>query len=216
MSYDRFIKEAFLDPIRSVLMIDDDYPTYDEMLASPMDNRRETYRRKLQARDPDSLRRVIRNFRERPTPLLVDIHDGTNVTIDNETKVASHLHQTDLLILDYVLDRSLPEDGAKAIKILRSLMQNNHFNLVVVYTNIDLDEVFDSVRIGVLGPLEIDVRQEDKVLAEKLIGIEERNDQNFYQKLQESVDTAQYLYSRKCDKYQRTMGQRKEPFRFFL
>ena len=27
-----FIDEAFIDPIRSVLIVDDDYPTYDEIL----------------------------------------------------------------------------------------------------------------------------------------------------------------------------------------
>ena len=31
-TYKGFIKEAFIDPIKSVLIIDDDYPTQDEQL----------------------------------------------------------------------------------------------------------------------------------------------------------------------------------------
>ena len=30
--YSTFIQEAFIEPIRSVLIVDDDYPTYDEIL----------------------------------------------------------------------------------------------------------------------------------------------------------------------------------------
>ena len=35
--YQEFIKEAFIDSIRSVLIIDDDYPTFDEVLSNQND-----------------------------------------------------------------------------------------------------------------------------------------------------------------------------------
>ena len=50
-------------------------------------------------------------------------------------KVVNHLHQSDLLILDYQLDKSKSGDGTLAIQILRDLISNEHFNLVIVYTN---------------------------------------------------------------------------------
>ena len=164
MSYEQFIEEAFIEPIRSVLMIDDDYPTYDEILGQREESYRTGAPKKSWNQDPSRLRKQIREFRARSRPLLVDIHDGTNVTGSDETTVASYLHQTDLLILDYALDKSRGEDGSQAIEILRSLMRNNHLNLVVVYTNLDLDMVFDSVRIGMLEPSKDGVAEEEKIV----------------------------------------------------
>ena len=218
MSYEKFIREAFIDPIRSVLMIDDDYPTYDEILGQREESYRAAPSKKSWTRDPSRtrIREQIRKFREGPRPLLVDIHDGTNVTGSDETKAASYLHQTDLLILDYELDKSRRDDGSQAIDVLRSLMRNNHLNLVVVYTNLDLDEVFDSVRIGMWGPSADDLAQEDKRTAERLIDEGEDREDGFSRKLRESVGTAQYLYSRKHEKYPRAMAKKEESFRPFV
>ena len=218
MSYEQFIREAFIDPIRSVLIIDDDYPTYDEILGQREEAHRAAPSKKswTRASSRTRIREQIREFREGPRPLLVDIHDGSNVTGSDETKVASYLHHTDLLILDYELDKSRRGDGSQAIDILRSLMRNNHLNLVVVYTNLNLDAVFDSVRIGMLGPSEDDVAQEDRRTAERLIDEGADREDGFSEKLHESVGTAQYLYSRKHEKYLRAMAKKKEPFRRFV
>lgn len=218
MSYEKFIREAFIDPIRSVLIIDDDYPTYDEVLGQREESYRAVPSRKSWTRDPSRarIREQIRTFREGSRPLLVDIHDGTNVSSSDETKVASYLHQTDLLILDYELDKSRPEDGSQAIDILRSLMRNNHLNLVVVYTNLDLDAVFDSVRIGMLGPSAYDLAQEGKRTAERLIDEGEDREDGFSRKLRESVGMAQYLCSRKHQKYPRAMAKKQKPFQLFV
>lgn len=215
MSYEQFIEEAFINPIRSVLMIDDDYPTYDDILGPSEDSDREISHQKSWIQEPTRLRRVIRKFRGKTSPPLIDIHDGANVVFGDETEVASHFHQTDLLILDYELDKSFPEDGSQAIAILRSLMQNNHFNLVVVYTSLDLDTVFDSVRLGMLSPSKFNLTQEDKATAEHLIEDGEASEAGFDQRLRESVGMAQYLHSRLHQKYPRTMAKKEEPFRRF-
>ena len=141
--YTQFIEEAFIEPIRSVLIVDDDYPTYDEILnaggntGTPED----PHARKTWRQQRERVRSVISVFRRRQPPLLVDIHDGTNVTTENELTAATHLHQCDLLVLDYELDRDKPRNGTRAIEIIRALMANHHFNLVVIYTNADLDVV---------------------------------------------------------------------------
>ena len=215
MSYEQFIKKAFIDPIRSVLMVDDDYPTYDDILGQGADSYSAGSSEKGWTRDSARLRSQIRKFREGPYPRLVDIHDGANVTTGDEKKIASHLHQTDLLILDYQLDRSRSEDGSQAISILRSLMRNNHFNLVVVYTSLDLDVVFDSIRLGMLGPLNGNLAQEDKTEAENLIEDGEADDEGFGGRLRESVGAEQYLHWRKDNnkdnnKYLRTMVKGEE------
>src|SRR5690606_28356439 len=128
---------AFIAPIRSVLIVDDDYPTFDEILKiQALRNAGQTESQgKACHRNPDRIERVINRFRNLERPLLVDIHDGTNVKVGDEIVVAAHLHQSDLLVLDYQLDSSSPGDGTQAIEIVRSLMSNDHFNLVVVHTS---------------------------------------------------------------------------------
>ena len=147
-SYDAFIGKAYVDPIRSVLIVDDDYPTYADILSDPGSD--EGVAKKWHE-SPDRVRELIRQFRNRDVPLLVDIHDGQNVPEEGAKEVARHLHQSDLLVLDYELDRSRREDGSRAIDILRSIAGNHHFNLVIVYTSLELDKVFQEVRIGLLS-----------------------------------------------------------------
>ena len=148
--YADFVAEAYIDPIRSVVIIDDDYPTYDEVLSPGFkdDAVRES---KAWRENPDRIRKVIRRFRERTPPLVVDIHDGKNVAPDGEIALTPHLHQSDLLVLDYQLDPAKQNDGTLAIDILRRLISNDHFNLVVVYTSHDLDQVFYDVLTGLVG-----------------------------------------------------------------
>ena len=215
MSYEQFIREAFIDPIRSVLIVDDDYPTYDDVLEQQGKSCGAVSSEKSWPRNSSRIREQIRRFRDRSRPLLVDIHDGTNVTSDGEATVASYLHQTDLLILDYELDRSLG-DGSQAINILRSLIGNNHLNLVVIYTNHDLDRVFNSVRIGMLAPSGDVIARKDKETAERLIEDGESRKGGFTGKLRESVGIAQYLYARKNKRYLRAMAKGREPFGNFV
>ena len=64
--------------------------------------------------------------------------------------MAGHLHQSDLLVLDYELNRDRRNDGTIAINILRRIASNGHFNLVVIYTSMELETVFEEVRIGLI------------------------------------------------------------------
>ena len=116
--YAAFIEEAFVKPIRSVLIVDDDYPTFDEMLATEIEHqaKREIHKIKEWYKNPARIKKVIDSFRVPARPLLVDIHDGSNVGAGADVKVASHLHQSDLLVLDYQLDRTKKGDGTLAIK----------------------------------------------------------------------------------------------------
>ena len=148
--YESFVAEAYIDPIRSVVIIDDDYPTYEEVL-SPDTGDDAVGKSKAWRNNPERIRKVIRRFRERTPPLLVDIHDGRNVDPEREGALTSHLHQSDLLVLDYQLDPARKTDGTAAIGILRRLIANDHFNLVVVYTSHDLDHVFYDVLTGLAG-----------------------------------------------------------------
>ncbi|RVU13187.1 response regulator receiver domain [Methylobacterium oryzihabitans] len=159
--YAKFVDEAFIDPIRSVLIVDDDYPTFEEML-SDGESLGKDWRNQT-----DRVRKIIRGFRARN--LLVDIHDGRNVGLDDEIREAEHLHQSDLLVLDYQLDKTRAGDGSIAINIIRKLMANTHFNLVVVHTSENLDAVFQNVILALL-PYELyELTQDDLFLVDEAL-----------------------------------------------
>ncbi len=151
--YSEFVEEAFITPIRSVLIVDDDYPTFDEMLSAEISRTQgeDPPRTKAWYKNPERIKKVIARFREPTRPLLVDIHDGSNVKSGEEIEIASHLHQSDLLVLDFELDKTKEHDGTLAIEIVRRLTKNNHFNLVVVHTSENLDSVFRQVLFALLA-----------------------------------------------------------------
>ena len=236
--YANFVAEAYIEPIRSVVIIDDDYPTYDEVLSAEVkdDAVRET---KAWRNNPERIRKVIRRFRERTPPLLVDIHDGRNVDAEREVALASHLHQSDLLVLDYELDPARKNDGTAAIGILRQLIANDHFNLVVVYTAHDLDHVFYDVLTGLAG-ISDEVRPTpvDADAAQELVDRTDERIEGFRKRILASMHREAYFECRRspakavgnmlrgkppyaefkaiCDEAEWNPGERKNIFRYVL
>lgn len=149
--YDALIAEAFIDPIRSVLIVDDDYPTMHEILLEP-DEQEKKFAHKDWRRDRQKVQKVIEEFRRPTSPYLLDVHDGTSPSEETDERQVHTLHQTDLLILDYQLDKSKEGDGSKAIRIAREALANKHFNLILVHTQEDLERVFDNFVIGLNVP----------------------------------------------------------------
>jgi len=217
--YSAFIAEAFVKPIRSVLIVDDDYPTFDEMLdkqiaqggdGDPPNSNKKWYDA------PARIKTVIDSFRRPDRPLLVDIHDGTNVDAHGDAKVAAHLHQSDLLVLDYELDKARPRDGRRAIDILRSLMSNDHFNLVVVHTSDNLDYVHRQIVLGLLSPRDEQVDAEMEGAALELIAVREDADEDFAEAFAKVIGEEQYLHARlHPESYLRTMGRKQQPYSDF-
>ena len=217
--YSEFIAEAFVKPIRSVLIVDDDYPTLDEILDQEIAKKGDgepPATNKTWYRNPERIKRVIDGFRKPERPLLVDIHDGANVDAKGDAKVASHLHQSDLLVLDYELDKSRRGDGGRAIEILRGLIANDHFNLVVVHTSEELDKAYREIILGLLGPTEAVLTDEERAMVDQLIADREDAEEGILDALHEAVTVDQYLHSRlHPETYQRTMGKKEQPYAAF-
>jgi len=206
--YGDFIKEAYIDPIRSVLIVDDDYPTYTEILTSDTANNTQN---KTWHENPEAILGVIRQFRQREPALIIDIHDGENISFEDEVNKARYLHQCDLLVLDFELIKGT-NDGTLSINILRKVMSNNHFNLVVIYTQGELDEVFNNVRWGLITPTENGLSHDECSRAKELIKEAEDENENFFRSLKDSIDSEQYFYSRMNSRYCRTMAKNKPPY----
>lgn len=213
-SYDAFIEMAYVDPIRSVLIVDDDYPTYDDILAGAGSDER-TEKKWHEA--PDRVRELLRQFRNRETPLLVDIHDGQNVPEEGAREIARHLHQSDLLVLDYELDRTRHEDGSLAIDILRRISENSHFNLVVIYTSVPLDKVFQQVRLGLLSASQDLAGAVDEGAAvQRVLDDAEGERQGLEDELLASIGEEAYLeYRRQPSQVLRKMESAEQPFSGF-
>lgn len=143
--YFDLIKEVYLDPIRNVVVVDDEFPTLDALIAKAIDDKSGW---KGDVKNAQKINEILSFCRSRRRPWLVDVHDGREVNVVEEINIAKQLHHSDLMILDYHL---LGEDGSgdKAIKILKHLALNHHFNMVVVYTKGytggDIRRVFDEI-----------------------------------------------------------------------
>lgn len=153
--FSNLVNWAFIEPIRSVLIVDDQYPTWEETLndqrpeATQDGALRAVSLAKKWRTDPDSLGSVLEQFRKQKPALVIDIHDAKTPEMANgdgsiEALVPDHLHQSDLLILDYNLEgSSTGVSGLLARSYLSSILRNQHFNLVVVHTEEpDLEAVF--------------------------------------------------------------------------
>lgn len=149
----KFIESAFIEPIRSVVIVDDDYPTIEEVLGLEPTGEAGTFHAKSGkgwVKNPGQVLEVVSEFRSKERKYILDIHDAQNLTDDQEVEGAAHLHQTDLLVLDYQLDPKNAEDHTRSLRIARKLFSSDHFNLIVVNTNKNLDEVFEIFLLGLL------------------------------------------------------------------
>lgn len=141
------VREVYIKPIRSALIIDDDYPTWEEILAS--EDTRTTYSRKNWTKNRAQIRTLIQGLQETGHRRIVDVNDASNIDGSLEDSV-SDLFQTDLLVLDFQLDR-VARDGALSLQILRKIIENERFNLAIVHTSEDLREAAEEYLIGMLG-----------------------------------------------------------------
>ena len=205
------VSEAFIAPLRSVLIIDDQYPTWEEIFNSRLDEHDQSteieYKSEGKKWRKDSatakeVLNLVRNFRCQNPGLIIDIHDGAYKEADgnatgSETpdELADHLHQSDLLILDYNLEGSEAGTGGDLARtILNSVLCNQHFNLVVVHTSENLDDVFNESVLSLLcsctSRFDQDLHETTDAIGEKLA---EDNPEFHADMVLECFDKAMYV-----------------------
>jgi hypothetical protein len=154
MTFSALVREAFIDPLRSVLIVDDQYPTWEEIFAGQAQatdqNASVTARKQKKdwIDDRSGPLSVIKQFRNKKKGFVIDIYDGQPSPADPQLEAADgavvgggvvepdHLHQSDLLVLDYNLEGAESGlGGQKAREILRSVLTNRHFNLIALHTD---------------------------------------------------------------------------------
>lgn len=194
--YRDFIREAYITPIRTVVVVDDEFPSLDGLI------RRETNKNgssQWNPKDIESVSKILEVCRKPDRHWLVDIHDAHTISLENEKTFAPHLHQSDLMILDYHLEGN-DGDGTKAIELLRLLMENDHFNLVIVYTQGypqaggDISRVIREIAVGLM-PTNPELHLNEAPSAQVIKALQEWEDEDstIVARLQESVDEGAYL-----------------------
>lgn len=130
--------------IRSAVLIDDQFPKYDQAVAGDSGRFGEA----------DRAAALHRGFHGRRIPC--DVENDPGLDEGDGLGVPDRIRKCDLVVLDYHLEG---EDSSKSVRLLRALADTDHFNLVVVYTQeTDLAGVWltmaTNLRGGVVTPEE--------------------------------------------------------------
>ena len=123
--YKPHLKSAYIDPIRTVTVIDDEYPTIDDLISPTKDS--------FSQDNISRLKDIIDISRSEEYNWLLDVYNGKEKKIQEGT-VSNRLYHSDLLILDYHLDGEDSGYCKKSIDIIKNLSENRHFNIVAVHT----------------------------------------------------------------------------------
>lgn len=200
--YIDFIKKAFIDPIRTVVVVDDEFPSLDGLIQREQSPEP---KKPWNEADIERVSKILNVCRQPDRHWFVDIHDAETVSLEDEKQFAPHLHQTDLMILDYHLEGN-DGNGTKAIELLRLMGKNDHFNLVIVYTQGydqaagTIDQVVHEIALGLMSP-DDDLNLSDKatdILNEALEEWED-DDPEIMDRLKDAIDVTAYLKIRKPD-----------------
>lgn len=217
-TFKSLVREAFITPLRSVLIVDDQYPTWEEIFNSKNNSQNHSEQKATNPalkkwREPnvaDEVLRLIREFRCQKPGFIIDIHDGisanaTTNALGSETpnELADHLHQSDLLVLDYNLEGSSSGTGGDiARKILSSVLNNQHFNLVVVHTSEDLNNVMHECILALLKSCTSQYDDQCKIKIneiENIITDYESSEDFDRNQLKDKLDLSSYIQARHPD-----------------
>lgn len=198
--YDRLIEQAYIDPIRTVIVVDDEFPSLDGLIEKEIKGTRP-----WSGSESDAIKvsEILSYCRNRDRPWLVDVHDGREVSIKGEERIAPYLHHSDLMILDYHLNGDAGT-GDDAIGILRDLAKNDHFNMVIVYTKGDseaIGKVFREIAISLMdnNPTLSEIPAHPKEMIANAIAEWEDTDPDIESKLLAIIDDQIYLDIRKTN-----------------
>ena len=129
------IRKTFIDDaVRTVMLIDNEFPTYADLHSTDEAGRWETERANA----------LYQAFKKRK--LLCDIENNVSNIHDADF---DRIRKSDLIILDFNLQGE--NDSDDSIKLLQGLAKSDHFNLIVLYTKQELPEVWTRVAAQLRG-----------------------------------------------------------------
>lgn len=158
-AYNTLVDRTYIDSIRSVIMIDDQFPTYTKLLEK-CDNSNTT---------TSAIAGSTKKYLEILSGLCQKRHWTYHIEDNLPAYDASRgeiLHNSDLIFLDFKL--GVEDDGEKAISAIRDYSHSGRFNFIVVYTEENISKVFAKI-VVTLGWREMVV---DEAVFEKISEID--------------------------------------------
>lgn len=143
------LRQAFVDPIRFALLVDDKFPDYVSLTNGPAGPELDTQRAGK-----------LFDFARR---------QGWLCDVDNRGKVSDeyeqhgHLSQSDLLVLDFNLNPLDSNDPTIALELLQKLALSENFNLVIIYTAAAPQDVLRDVAFALGAGSKADPAKAEKV-----------------------------------------------------
>ena len=129
--YNKLVLQTYVDPIRSVVMIDDNFPMYTELL--------EQCDRGLQPNFPSSTKTYLK--------ILCDLCKEHRWTYHIENKLPDDsvepAYNADLIFLDFKFGEG--DDGERAINTIKHYCFSKRFNFFVIYTEDSAQKVFSKI-----------------------------------------------------------------------
>lgn len=170
------IQEVYIDPIKSVLFIDDKFPTYADAVKSPRSEQASLDAESLKAEDDEQ---YLDGFGNNPKVADADPAEATTpdvarvlhltqscrsrgyiFDVENSAQTAltaengeSFINKADFVVLDFILD-DRADSGKDALNVINHLNSTKRFNMVVVYTNNDPSEVAQEIAYFLRGKKE--------------------------------------------------------------
>ena len=167
------IQEVYIDPIKSVLFIDDKFPTYAETIQGPRREQVALDGGSLKLKDDAQYQNPFENepkvavalVAEAATPdvervlqltkscracgYIFDVENSAEVALATESE-ESFINKADFVVLDFILDDKA-DSGKDALSVIDHLNSTKRFNMVVVYTNNDPYEVAQEIAYFLRG-----------------------------------------------------------------
>jgi len=190
------IQEVYIDPIKSVLFIDDKFPTYAETIQGPrpeqvlLDGDSLKLKDDAQYQNPfesepkaavavaaeaatPDVERVLQLTKScRACGYIFDVENSAEAALAAESG-ESFINKADFVVLDFILNDKA-DSGKDALNIIHHLNSTKRFNMVVVYTNNDPSDVAQEIAYFLRGKNETatfssKVRKLNEVIPQTLI-----------------------------------------------
>lgn len=135
---------TYIEPLRSAIFIDDQFPRYEDLLARAVDSADTP---PAKSYDTASIERLLAACRSRA--LMCDIENEVQRVLKSDH--LSHVLKSDLVVLDYHLTPGNDSDPLAALEVVSRLASSPHANLVVVYTRGELRDALLELAVRFRG-----------------------------------------------------------------
>ncbi|QLZ58793.1 hypothetical protein HV079_06370 [Citrobacter freundii] len=201
ITYSSLIEEAFIKPIRNVTVIDDEYPTLLSLIESQFSDSVTPPENSTVDANVERLKKII-NMCHTTYQWGIDVFSGRYPAIGGGSNVPPHIHHSDLVILDYHLDGEPSiDDGTRAREIIKSLDENNHYNLILVHTKgyaDDIKKVFVEILCELITiDFSNELKPSDNTINRMTDWLDDNNDGAGYSWINSSMDLLSILTSYK-------------------